>query len=83
MSKVFIQRENYDKSMIERDKDLLIGGLGVIQLWVSQDKEKNVEIEIKAIKPESFIIDHFSTDKNALDARRFLDILPIAKARGF
>ncbi len=39
---VFIQQENYDKSMIERDKNLLIGGLGVIQLWVSQDKDKNV-----------------------------------------
>ncbi|MGN8499547.1 portal protein, partial [Helicobacter pylori] len=76
---VFIQQENYDKSMIERDKNLLIGGLGVIQLWVSQDKEKNVEIEIKAIKPESFIIDYFSTDKNALDARRFHKMLEITE----
>ncbi|GAA8572550.1 hypothetical protein KYTH32_09070 [Helicobacter pylori] len=76
---VFIQQENYDKSMIERDKNLLIGGLGVIQLWLSQDKEKNVEIEIKAIKPESFIIDHFSTDKNALDARRFHKMLEVSE----
>ncbi len=76
---VFIQQENYDKSMIERDKNLLIGGLGVIQLWVSQDKEKNVEIDIKAIKPESFIIDYFSTDKNALDARRFHKMLEVSE----
>ncbi len=76
---VFIQSENYDKAMIERDKNLLIGGLGVIQLWVSQDKEKNVEIDIKAIKPESFIIDFFSTDKNALDARRFHKMLEITE----
>ncbi|WP_387304500.1 portal protein [Helicobacter pylori] len=76
---VFIQSENYDKAMIERDKNLLIGGLGVFQLWVSQDKEKNVEIDIKALKPESFIIDYFSTDKNALDARRFHKMLEISE----
>ncbi len=76
---VFTQQENYDKSMIERDKNLLIGGLGVIQLWVVEDKNKNIEIDIKAIKPESFIIDYFSTDKNALDARRFHKMLEITE----
>ncbi|MFP6309738.1 portal protein, partial [Helicobacter pylori] len=76
---VFIQQENYDKAMIERDKNLLIGGLGVIQLWVNEDKEKNVEIDIKALKPESFIIDYFSTDKNALDSRRFHKMLEISE----
>ncbi len=76
---VFIQQENHDKAMIERDKNLLIGGLGVIQLWVNEDKEKNVEIDIKALKPESFIIDYFSTDKNALDARRFHKMLEITE----
>ncbi|WRA75149.1 portal protein [Helicobacter pylori] len=76
---VFIQNENYDKAMVERDKNLLIGGLGVIQLWVIEDKEKNVEIDIKALKPESFVIDYFSTDKNALDARRFHKMLEITE----
>ncbi|ANT42777.1 portal protein [Helicobacter phage Pt1918U] len=76
---VFIQSENYDKALIERDKNLLIGGLGVIQLWVIEDKEKNVEIDIKALKPESFVIDYFSTDKNALDARRFHKMLEITE----
>nr|BAO96717.1 KHP30-like phage protein [Helicobacter pylori] len=76
---VFIQSENYDKAMIERDKNLLIGGLGVIQLWVIEDKDKNIEIDIKALKPESFVIDHFSTDKNALDARRFHKMLEITE----
>ncbi|WP_231629986.1 Coiled-coil domain-containing protein [Helicobacter pylori] len=41
---VFIQQENYDKAMIERDKNLLIGGLGVIQLWVNEDEKKNVTV---------------------------------------
>ncbi len=76
---VFIQSENYDKAMIERDKNLLIGGLGVIQLWVVEDKEKNIEIGIKALRPESFIVDFFSTDKNALDARRFHKMLEITE----
>ncbi len=76
---VFIQSENYDKAMIERDKNLLIGGLGVIQLWLTEDKDKNVEIDIKALKPESFVIDYFSTDKNALDARRFHKMLEITE----
>ncbi|MGL2874230.1 portal protein [Helicobacter pylori] len=76
---VFIQSENYDKAMIERDKNLLIGGLGVIQLWVIEDKDKNIEIDIKALRPESFVIDFFSTDKNALDARRFHKMLEITE----
>ncbi|OPG31856.1 portal protein [Helicobacter pylori] len=76
---VFIQNENYDKAMVERDKNLLIGGLGVIQLWVIEDKDKNIEIDIKALKPESFVIDYFSTDKNALDARRFHKMLEITE----
>ncbi len=76
---VFIQSENYDKAMIERDKNLLIGGLGVIQLWVIEDKDKNIEIDIKALRPESFVIDYFSTDKNALDARRFHKMLEITE----
>ncbi|WP_208392019.1 portal protein [Helicobacter pylori] len=76
---VFIQQENYDKAMIERDKSLLIGGLGVIQLWVIEDKDKNIEIDIKALRPESFVIDYFSTDKNALDARRFHKMLEITE----
>ncbi len=33
----------------------------------------------KAIKPESFIIDYFSTDKNALDARRFHKMLEMSE----
>ncbi len=36
---VFIQQENYDKSMIERDKNLLIGGLGVIQLIMGNPRQ--------------------------------------------
>ncbi|WQV34701.1 phage portal protein [Helicobacter pylori] len=76
---VFIQSENYDKAMIERDKNLLIGGLGVIQLWVIEDKDKNIEIDIKALRSESFVIDYFSTDKNALDARRFHKMLEITE----
>ncbi|WP_120904592.1 portal protein [Helicobacter pylori] len=76
---VFIQSENYDKAMIERDKNLLIGGLGVIQLWVIEDKDKNIEVDIKALRPESFVIDYFSTDKNALDARRFHKMLEITE----
>ncbi|TPH93648.1 portal protein [Helicobacter pylori] len=76
---VLIQSENYDKAIIERDKNLLIGGLGVIQLWVIEDKDKNIEIDIKALRPESFVIDYFSTDKNALDARRFHKMLEITE----
>ncbi len=48
---VFIQQENYDKSMIERDKNLLIGGLGVIQLWAKQGEwtSRKVFNEIRAM----------------------------------
>ncbi len=73
--KYFSQKRNYDKEIIKRDRDLLMGGLGVIGLWTIGDSEGNIDIEIKAISPESFIIDYFSTDSNALDARRLHKML--------
>ncbi|WP_163565137.1 portal protein [Helicobacter suis] len=73
--KYFSQKRNYDKEIIKRDRDLLMGGLGVIELWAVADKDSNIDIEIKAISPESFIIDYFSTDSNALDSRRFHKML--------
>ncbi|AFI03855.1 hypothetical protein [Helicobacter cetorum] len=77
--KVFSQKSNYDKEVIKRDKDLIMGGLGVVELWVNRDKDNNIDIDIKALSPESFIIDYFSTDNNANDARRFHKILKISE----
>ena len=65
----FSQKKNFDKEMIRRDRDLIMG-IAISELWVTQDDE-GVDIEIKTLKPESFVIDSFSTDSNALDARRF------------
>ncbi|WP_121022808.1 portal protein [Helicobacter vulpis] len=73
--KYFNQKRNYDKEMIKRDKDLIMGGLGVVELWALSDAEGNVDIELKTLNPQSFLIDYFSTDSNALDARRFHKML--------
>ncbi|BDQ28970.1 hypothetical protein ASB7_08070 [Helicobacter ailurogastricus] len=73
--KYFSQKRNFDKEMIKRDQNLIMGGLGVIELWPVADLEGNIDIEIKALDPLSFLIDHFSTDSNALDARRFHKVL--------
>ncbi|WP_411710209.1 portal protein [Helicobacter salomonis] len=75
--KYFSQKRNFDKEIIQRDKDLIMGGLGIVELWALRDAEGFVDIELKALNPESFIIDHFSTDAHALDARRFHKILKV------
>lgn len=69
------QNRNFDKEIIKRDRDLIMG-LSVVELWVTQDSE-GVDIDIKTLNAESFIIDSFSVDSNALDARRFHKIISI------
>ncbi|GMB91870.1 portal protein [Helicobacter ailurogastricus] len=73
--KYFSQKRNFDKEMIKRDQNLIMGGLGVIELWPVADFEGNIDIQIKALDPQSFIIDAFSTDANALDARRLHKVM--------
>ncbi len=68
--KVFNQQNFYEKEMYKRDFDLLMG-LSVLELWVEKDKEGNYHLPIKHIPSESFLIDCYSTDKNATDATRF------------
>ena len=68
--KVFSQSELYDREIVKRDLDLILG-MGVMEIWITQDKEGDMEIELRNIPPQSFIIDKYSVDKNALDARRF------------
>ncbi len=37
--KYFSQKRNFDKEMIKRDRDLIMGGLGVVELWAIGDRE--------------------------------------------
>lgn len=76
----FNQSKVYDREIHLRDRDLLFG-LGVLELWVVKDSEGNNKITLKHIPTESFIIDKFSTDLNALDATRFHKILNINEAK--
>ncbi|MDD6056580.1 MAG: portal protein [Helicobacteraceae bacterium] len=59
----------FEKEIYKRDFDLLMG-ISVLELWIYEKKE-NYFIDIKALPIESFLIDSYSTDKNALDATRF------------
>lgn len=68
--KVFNQSENYDKEIYKRDFSLLLG-LAVLEVWINQDKDGYYHISIKHIPIDSFLIDCYSYDKNALDAQRF------------
>ena len=68
--KVFNQNKKYEREIALRDKDLIMG-LGVLEVWVEQDEDKNFHITLKSIPADSFLIDKYSTDLNALDARRF------------
>lgn len=68
--RVFNQDRKYDREIALRDKELIMG-LGVLEVWIKQDKEQNYHITIKHIPANSFLVDKYSTDLNALDARRF------------
>ena len=76
----FNQSKIYDREIHLRDRDLLFG-LGILELWVIKDKENNNKITLKHIPTESFLIDKFSTDLNALDSTRFHKILNINEAQ--
>lgn len=68
--RVFNQQAGYEKEIYKRDFELLMG-CSVVELWVEQDKAKNYHITVKTLPTESFLIDAYSQDKNALDATRF------------
>lgn len=76
----FNQSKIYDREIHLRDRDLLLG-LGILELWVVKDKDNNNKITLKHIPTESFLIDKFSTDLNALDSTRFHKILNINEAQ--
>lgn len=68
--KVFTQSQNYDKEMIKRDFELMLG-FAVLEVWINKDDGQNYEITFKCLPTQSFVIDRYSTDINATDARRF------------
>ena len=68
--KVFSHSDFYNKEIMKKDKELIFG-LCVCELWVEEDEEKNRFISLKNIATNSFLIDKYSKDLNANDARRF------------
>ena len=69
--KVFSQQEDYDAEIIKRDKELILG-MAVVKLWIEKDKiNGDFHISIENIPASSFIVDKYSVEKNARDARRF------------
>lgn len=73
--KSFNESHTYDREILKRDLDLILG-IGILELWVCGQEDK--EISLRAIEPTSFIIDKYSTDKNALDSRRFHKVLNLS-----
>lgn len=68
--RVFNSQKDYEKEIYKRDFDLLMGQ-SVIELWVNKDKQGDFHISLKALNNESFLVDTYSVDKNALDSNRF------------
>ena len=68
--KVFSQSDFFDSEIMKRDKDLIFG-MAVAQIWIKQDENKDFHISLQSIPSSSFLIDKFSIEKNASDARRF------------
>lgn len=72
--KVFSQQESYDSEMVKRDKELILG-MAVMQVWIKQDCDGDFHLDLENIPADSFIVDKYSVDKFAKDARRFHRIL--------
>ena len=68
--KVFSHSDFYNKEIMKRDKELIFG-LSVVELWIKEDEETNRYVDFKCLDTTSFLIDKFSRDFNAMDARRF------------
>lgn len=68
--KVFSQQDEYDAEIIKRDKELILG-MAVVKLWIEKDMHGDFHISIENIPASSFIVDKYSVEKNARDARRF------------
>lgn len=68
--RVFAQSRNYDKEIMKRDFELIMGS-SVLEVWINKDEQDNHDITFTCLPTHSFIIDRYSTDINALDARRF------------
>ncbi|WP_194145696.1 hypothetical protein [Helicobacter jaachi] len=68
--RVFNQQSEYEKEIYKRDFDLLMG-MSVVELWINKDSAQNYFISLKSIPTQSFLVDSYSVDKNALDASRF------------
>ena len=80
--KVFSQSANFDREIIKRDKELIFG-MAVTRLWINEDEEGDFHISLKTLATESFVVDKFSVEKNASDARRFhhLTNMPFDEAK--
>ncbi|KAA6234359.1 portal protein [Campylobacter sp. LR264d] len=68
--KIFSESEEYEKEILKRDKDLIFG-MAVCELWIEQDEDKDYHLSIKNIPSDCFLIDRYSVEKDAKDARRF------------
>lgn len=74
--KTFSHQANYNKEIINRDFNLILG-IGIVELWTKR-VEEDIHITLKSIPPNSFLIDKYSKDKNALDSRRFHKTLELS-----
>lgn len=83
LTKVFSQNPQYDKSIIKKDFEL-INGMAVLELGLKSD-EGDIEITLKSVPVKCFLIDKYSTDTSANDARRFHKCLniPLSQAQNF
>lgn len=67
--KNFTQSREYDKEVLKRDFELMLG-LAIYEVWIQQQGE-DMNITFHTLPTHSFLIDRYSTDINASDARRF------------
>lgn len=80
--KVFSQQDNFDSQITKRDKDLIFG-MAVVKLWVEKDKFGDIHISFENIPADSFIVDKYSREKDASDARRMHRVINLSADDAF
>lgn len=77
LTKVFSQSKDYNRAIFKKDFALIMG-CAVLEIWIETDGE-DYHIRLIPVATESFYIDRYSTDMNALDARRFHKVINMEK----
>lgn len=79
--KSLVDNEKYEMQKEKADFDLLLG-MGVMEIWIKEDKQGYKDITITHIPTQSFLLDPYSQASDGSDAKYMHKIIEIDKEEG-